>query len=71
MSHEIDDDQKIGTAAEWFVEVDAEDLDAATDAEFEDWLASDVENEHALERCEVATHAAAYLENDPELRRLQ
>ena len=52
MSHEIDNDSKIGTAAEWFVDIDAERLDSATEAEFEDWLASDAENERALEHSE-------------------
>ncbi len=68
MSHEMDNQGRIGTAAEWFVDVDAEALDAATESEFEEWLASDAENESALARCEAAAQAAAFLEHDPELR---
>ncbi len=68
MSHEKDIERKIGTAAEWYVDIDGEGLDAATESEFGEWLESDIENSRTLERFEATVRAAAFLQDDPELR---
>lgn len=57
----------VGSAADWYVDVDAEPADAAAAAELVGWLARDDRNEADYERCEAAVWLAARLENDPDL----
>ncbi len=55
------------SAAEWYVDLDAEPADATVEAELAAWLARDARNEAGFERCEAALKIVRELEHDPEL----
>lgn len=55
------------SAAEWYVDLDAEPADGAAESELAAWLGCDERNEAGFERCEAAVQLAARLESDPDL----
>jgi TolB-like protein len=58
-----------GTAAEWFVAIDANPPDDIAAARFSAWLDGSADRETALERCSAAVELARRLKDDPDLRR--
>ena len=55
------------SAAEWFVALNAETMDQATNDAFIAWLNNSPENQADYERCEAAAIMAEKLKNDPDL----
>jgi TolB-like protein len=65
--NEIQNEPDHQSAAEWFVALEAETVDQATNDAFIAWLNSAPDHQAAYERCEAAAIMAEKLKNDPDI----